>query len=139
MRTGNVSEGPKPHSLRKKPAGAQFLCRKSSSRRRTNAPHKTQAWCQWHRLSSQTQTARHQSTEVPPRTAFRFLVSADIMQHHDGQTTSQCRELPRGSRQIMCESSVPPWSLGVRPVHSSSSSVYLLRCDLRSGTHRSRV
>lgn len=45
--------------------------------------------------------SREQDTEVPPRTAFRFLASADTRKHPRGQTITQGRELPLGSRQTV--------------------------------------
>lgn len=83
---------------------------------------------------------REQDAEVPPSTAFRFLASADIRRHLKGQTITQDKELPRRSRQKMCESSMPSWSLGVRDLHSSfiPPSIYLLCHSLRSDTHQRR-
>lgn len=81
--------------------------------------------------------SREQDTEVPPRTAFWFLASADIRRHPKGPTITQGRGAAFRQQAHGVGSSVSPWSLGVRAVHSSLS-IYFFSRDLGSSTHQSR-
>lgn len=126
MRIRNGFQGTKGHSLRKKPTDDWFLHRRLS--RRTNIPHKVQASCWSQQLHSQIQRARHWGVSQDCVLVSGFCWYKEASQgtnHHPGQ----------GAGSV--GSSVSPWSLGVRALHSSFS-LYLFCRDLRSGTHQSR-